>query len=186
MIEIKDTVLLTFPRSGSSALEKYLLQKSGAKIYKTHRITECSDKRIITIIRDPMDSMTSFIAMTLHYFPNIEGTEQWNQIFGNLSWTGIFNEIYGYLINNADLVIHYDDLMKSPEKVMDILNDYLNINFIDKDAVITLGDDNPAGKYLATSTTSPVYNIAKEKAQNLDMSSCYEKYYILKAKKRLV
>ena len=181
MIKINDAILLTFPRSGSTALEKSLLAKCEVVLDKTHIVEESKNKKIITVIRDPLESMTSFIAMTLHYFPDIENSDNWKRMFGDLSWTGIFNEIYDYLILNANLVITYEGLMDNLTETTKLVSDFLNLKMVNPNAEITVGDDNPSAYYLSTSKRSPIYDEAIKKANSLDLTSCYERYNKIKS-----
>ena len=104
-----DPILLTFPRCGSFYLQQLVYQNTGIMLPKTHLLEESDLKFPISIIRNPKDSIKSMIAMELHY--NKEYKFEINSL------TNFYINLNKYLINNESLLIKYDDLLNSPDKV---------------------------------------------------------------------
>jgi hypothetical protein len=142
-------VLLTFPRCGSHYLQQLIYQKTGLFIRKTHHISEVGNRHIISIIRSPEDTFRSMTTMKRFY------TE--NKAMGIGVPIDSYVEFYEHLIDNASILVDYEDLVSKPDKVVAAIAKHLNLEVMDveyKDVLF----DKPQHKYLVTSKKSDEYH----------------------------
>ena len=105
---------ITYPRSGSHYLRDLVIQKLDIRLDASHIINDAKGL-VITIARNPYDSIHSNITMALHYGNKIDIQQI---IF-------LYVDLYRMLYNRANVVIDYDTLVSSPEKIVEFLSDIL-------------------------------------------------------------
>ena len=173
--------LLTYPRSGSHYFNDMLYKEAKINFNKSHYIDQLFDKNnnkmriIITIARDPVETLTSYLALTAinernhEYIVSERITE--------------YVLMYSYLCNNVDYVIDFNDLIKYPK---DLIEKLLNLLDIDKYHDKSFNRDVIA-KYrgfISTSKTLAAYQKNILDGYNLD--SCYFYYNKLLEKKIII
>lgn len=158
-------VLLTFPRSGSHYLQQLIYQKTGLFIEKTHHISEVNDRHIISIVRKPEDTFRSMATM--------------KRFFDDDKHIGIglplkdYVDFYDYVIDHASILIDYDDLVSSPDKVVKAIAKRLNLEVNDMEYQDVLVDQ-PHYKHLVSSKTSEEYHkIDLSKFELFDCNMAY-------------
>jgi hypothetical protein len=178
--------LVTYPRSGSHYFDELFYKEKKIRIQKSHSINLLFDqnnnkeKTIITIARDPRDSIASYIA-------NEEGQPS------NAGWpithkriSQIISEyiyMYNFLYEYADFVVDFNDLVKYPDdlikKILDLLKiDQQDYKFFTNDPIVyDVG-------YIASSKNLPFYN--KYSLDNLNINLCYFYYNRLLEKKTIL
>lgn len=176
-----DYKILTFARCGSNYLQQLIKQKlydpadPGREILipKTHFISEVGDSKVISIVRCPYKTMHSLVALVLT-FPNHpefglshQNPEDGGKILVNGEWVdtygdGIYRfpaheyiEIYQYIIDKADILINYEDLVSRPDDVLAYIAKELNLEVKDVEYVNELVDTE---YHLVSSTSSPLWN----------------------------
>jgi hypothetical protein len=117
--------LLTFPRTGSHYLDKLIHDKLKISIEKSHSVTSLFDKEgnkhrtVITIARDPMDSLFSYLALSENNF-GVAGQDRIEQIVTEHVL------MHNFLYEHADIVVDFKDLVERPEatlkKVLEVLD----------------------------------------------------------------
>ena len=156
-----DYIILTFPRSGSNYLHELIKQKLRdpnnpdipIDIPKTHSISESDGKKVISIIRDPFDTMKSLITLALNFPENPEFAVESGEVFKFPA--NQYMETYSYIIDNSDLIIDYRDLISRPNDVIDYLAQSMNL-VVNKEEYVNELFDSP--NHLVSSTTSKLYN----------------------------
>lgn len=171
MNSLPDYKLVTYPRTGSHYLRELLLQSTGKLIYKTHNHLDFPELKTITIIRDPLETLKSELAMSLRY--GITKTPAINQ----------YVKFFNYMNENSDIIIDYDQLTKFPEKVCKSLCNSINVDYLRSGYVDTL-HDNPDNTYLVTSKTTKEYESIDMKQYYL--GNCYRIYNSLRSHKKLL
>lgn len=170
--------LLTYPRSGMHYFGDVLYEEEKINFTKSHFIEHLFDKNnnkrrvIITIARDPKDSIPSYLARC-----NLE------QKFIVSEKVTEYVLMYSFLCNHADYIIDFNDLVKYPKptikKLLELLNiDKNNYDVFDRNIIPKYGFFIPSSKDL------PIYN--KNILDNFDLSLCYYYYYKLLEKKIIV
>jgi hypothetical protein len=151
MRNINNRMLLTYPRSGSHYLKELINQKTGTILKATHDKEKVFDNYIISIIRNPKDTLKSKYAMQAHY--------EADKIFNYYS--DDYHVFYKHLIDNASILINYNDLINETDKLIEYLFDYFNL--VDNGSVYKTNlKDYEGSKYLVSSKTSDAY-------KNIDM-----------------
>jgi hypothetical protein len=127
--------LLTYPRSGSHYFDKIIYEKAKFHIERSHTVNWLFDKNnkkaktIITIARDPRESIISYIALERHISPL--STPRINEMITE------YILLYNFLCENADYVIDYEDLIKHPDLITEKLLEILKISEKDADRFAT-------------------------------------------------
>jgi hypothetical protein len=167
--------LVTFPRSGSHYFDKLVYEKEGIHIEKSHSVDLLFDKnnnkirKIITIVRDPKDSITSFISLE-------EQRGRRTLFFQNLRIHQMMSEyvtINNFLYENADYVIDFNDLLIHPDLVIKKIIELLEINKEDYKNFNTTKDEYPK-TYILSSKNLSSYD--KNILDNFNMDLCYFYY----------
>ena len=160
--------ILTYPRSGANYLHYSMLSHTSKSIKYFHT-TDSAEGTIITIARDPFESIHSHVTMRKHYHPD-EGY--------NKNYNKHYIEMYDFLYDNANIVVDYKDLVESTDQVIERISNMIKLQ---KSPMYKLqGRDNKDRSYLVSSKTSPKY---KDKHFSLDdIHDCYEPYTKLLSK----
>jgi hypothetical protein len=163
--------IITYPRSGANYLSSLIFAQTGQKIDFLHT-TDKTNETIITIARDPFESIHSHVVMKKHY-----GISDGYNKLDNLQYMST----YKFLYNNANIVIDYKDLIASPdyvtEKVLNIIEFKKNLT---NPFVLS---DNPKTSYLVSSKSSKEYN--NKHFDLSDIYDCYPLYNSLLSKKNI-
>jgi hypothetical protein len=169
--------LLTYPRSGSHYFDDVLYEEEQIHFTKSHYLDELFDdngnkrRPIITIARDPIDSICSYMALPNGY--NSDGYQHEFEIKEKITEYVL---IYSFLCEHADYSIDFNDLTKYPKPVIKKILNLLNINKntyndFNREVVQKYKDFVPSSKFL------PKYN--NTILNNFDLSLCYYYYYKL-------
>jgi hypothetical protein len=164
--------IVAYPRSGTHYLQSLILAHSSKKITFSH-YTVPENRFIITIARDPFDSIQSFVAMRKHYNP---------ETYTKTDYLDYYVDLYKYLDLNASLIIDYNDLINFPEETTKMICDLLGFEKTVSD-YNTL-DDNKDIEYLVSSKTVKEYGEEYFKIES--MAECYKEYQKLLSKAKKV
>jgi len=164
--------IITYPRSGKHYLEGLILRYSSRGIKSAHKASN-NDGFIITIARNPFDSIQSNIAMKKHYNP---------ETYADHDYIDYYTELYKFLNSNASLVIDYDDLINFPEEITKMVCDL--IGFEKRPSNHIMYEDNKDWEYLVSSKTVKEYN--EEYFKIKDIANCYDQYNNLLSKAKRV
>lgn len=154
-------VILTFPRCGSHYLQQLIYQRTLLFVDKTHHISEIRNKSIISIIRSPEDTFKSMATMQKHF------SSDKNKGIG-LPLEG-YVDFYKYLIDNAAILIDYNDLVSAPDKVVRAVAKRLHLEVNDMEYQDVLVDQ-PHYKHLVSSRMSEEYD--KVDLSKFDLFAC--------------
>jgi hypothetical protein len=174
--------LVTFPRSGSHYFDELIYEKKGIHIEKSHSVDELFDKnnqkkrKIITIVRDPIDSIISYRA-----------NEQKNFVFPlptqKIRTHQVISEhilLHNFLYEHADYIIDFNDLVLNPEPTIKKIIDMLEISQEDYKKFDRSNYPN-AKEYLPSSKKLLSYN--KNILDGFNMDMCYFYYNKILEKK---
>lgn len=164
--------IITYPRSGTHYLQNLVLAYSSKEIKFSHyQVTE--DSFIITIARDPFDSIQSHIAMSRYYNP---------ETYTKNDYIEYYADLYKYLYHNSDLVIDYNDLINFPEETTKMICDLLGFKKNQSDYKTSVNKSSI--EYLVSSKTVKEYNEKYFKIE--DVANCYDEYRNLLSKAQRV
>jgi len=162
--------LLTFPRSASHYFDRLVYNKVGFHIERSHIVNHLFDKdnnkkrRIVTIVRDPIESISSLVALEKSLVSN---SNRVNEIVSE------YVLLYNFLYENADYVIDYQDLTKYPDLVIDKILNLLDINKENSFNFVTDIDYN-SKNFVESSKSLSGYKEVKLDNHNIEL--CYFYY----------
>ena len=162
--------LITYPRSGSNYFAEYFKQITGTYIPKSHDIGYARGRKIITIVRNPIDCMASRAAM-IYETENIKNFVDLSDILD----VDIedYSEFYTRIITEADILIDYELLIKSPKETMSKVLDKLDIPYQMSDYTQTLTNKNG---YIVSSKQNFLYDAIRSHYEKQDNQSLFDLY----------
>ena len=171
----KTIVMSTFPRCGSNFVKSYLEETTDIKIIKTHRIV-IDDRDIFTIVRDPFDSIASFLTME-----SINGYDWFSDKMRCEERIENYEFFYKYILKHINFIINFDNLDNKIEQISDLLCKNFGVKQIKSiDEVNKFEWFKKTTKIKSnitlTSTNSQYYDLARESLKKYDLSKCYELY----------
>jgi hypothetical protein len=179
MIDKNVPHLLTYPRSGMHFFDDTLYEIENIHFSKSHFLDEVFDRDnnkqriIITIARDPLDSISSYLAT--------HGGIGDEFLVPQRITDYVF--MYAFLCENADYVVDFNDLVAYPEPVIKKILSLLNIdksqyNLFDREKI------EKHKNYIPSSRVLPIYN--RDKLYNFNLDLCYYYYHKLLEKKTII
>ena len=159
-------VLSTFPRSGSHLLKQYLDQMLDYHITKTHTQVTGDDSFIVSMIRNPKDTLVSLAAMRTH---TGEAEPDLDLLISR------YILFYKYIIAESSLIIDYEFMLNNPGDVVIHFAQMMNLSINDV-RVVNNYEDDPSTGYLVTSTVSPQYEKMLELINDYDLSEANALY----------
>jgi hypothetical protein len=163
--------LVTFPRTGSFFL-KYLLEtNSSIVINKEHDyVASGPNKKIISTIREPQDTLISYITMLCHYRKGFD--IDWSIQFLAHS----YYKYCKYFINSSDVIVEYDSLVRDPQKTLEKLFNRLDINYNEELILEFKQDDMVEKHHLSSSKSSEWYDVVSDKVLSANLGNAIMYY----------
>jgi hypothetical protein len=175
--------LVTYPRSGAHYFNRVFEKVTNFKIEHSHSVNwlfspQNKKQRIaITIVRDPRESIASYIAHEQNKFIDYSDNISDSRVDHIVTEYVI---MYNYLYEHADYVIDFNDLVSHPEETVKKLFDLLDVE--EKDYHLFDGDfGEEDSHFIETSKNLPFYNTDRLGSHNIDL--CYFYYYKLLERK---
>jgi hypothetical protein len=176
--------LLTYPRSGSHYFDDMLYEEEKIHFTKSHYLDQLFDKdgskrrKIITIARDPIDSISSYLALNEYRLESEDDTE-----FVIKEKITEYVLMYSFLYDHADYIIDFNDLITYQKSVIKRILDLLNIdkntyNWFDESDIEKYKGFKPSSKSLSSYDRSML--------DGFDLSLCYYYYYKLLENKIII
>lgn len=167
-------LLVTYPRSGQHYLVDLLKQQLDLTIDFDHEPVINGYDTYITVVRKPIDCMTSWIVMEVECGP-IQFSKEYpiEQYVKEAIKKYIL--FYTYALKKVNIFIDYNNLINDTDKVINLLSTQLNMPIISKEYTSTV-KDNRSGRFLKTCVTSDLYSIAKELLLKEDLTLCESLY----------
>jgi hypothetical protein len=170
----KEFSIVTLPRSGSYYLQDRILQHTGVYVKKYHTV---KNNRMITIVRDPIDMLTSKLAMTAFFDKN---NETINEIKNNKVTRDL--EEYDLSLKKVNIdkdfyiIIDYKDLINYPFETTLAVSNMMDLPIINKEYVDSLIERNLQRNHLISSKSVPCYEEIRSYVEQLDLSESYKFY----------
>ncbi len=171
----KEYSICTLPRVGSFYLQDRILQHTGVYIKKYHSF---KDNKMITVIRDPIDMLTSKLAMTAFYDENNETIDHIRNNKNNIPDLDMYLDGLNKVekAKHFYTVINYDDLINHPFKTTVAIANIINLpitNDVYKENKIK---EYPKNGHLISSKKVDDYEEIKAYVEKLDLSRLYDFY----------
>jgi hypothetical protein len=167
-----NAMIVCYPRSGSTYLGRYIQQRAMRHLKKSHSVNISSEYMIVGPFRKPEDAISSFVSMEIYYQKRIDHRYMIDREIAN------YNRMLDFLINNADVMVNYNKIIKNPEESVKAICDLLDIDVKYHFDYIDDIEDIPQDKFLKSSKYLESYEqIAKMvSASDLGVSkNLYEK-----------
>jgi hypothetical protein len=167
--------ICTAPRVGSFYLQDRILQHTGVYVKKYHSI---KDNNMITIVRDPIDMLTSKLSMTVFYDKHNQTLDHIRNSEDNTNDLNIYLDSISKVDVDKDFhtVIDYRDLISNPFEITSALADIMGLSIINKEYKENSIREYPENSHLITSKKVDEYNEIKAYVEKLDLSALYEFY----------
>lgn len=154
-------LMFTYPRSGQHLLKAHMKQRlENVSIETTHLLKNKNYDHIITLVRDPIYSIASFVAMNCYFDKTIKPSDQTAIIkyckWAKLKYIGTYEE----MIKECDTFISYHELINNPDDVIEKISNKLNIKINDNIFNQSLITDKPSNKHLISSKNTEYYDIS--------------------------
>jgi hypothetical protein len=151
MVLLRDNVALaSYPRSGNTWLSKLLEALSGRQagsiyrdlvfprpatgiVIKTHKLDGQRYNRILHLMRNPFDSISSHYDYMHHYFPSNEKARSWEAHVEVESREWRKHTEYWMHQDKPLITVLYENLMSQPNQELRRLADFLNLDVSDKE-----------------------------------------------------
>jgi hypothetical protein len=171
-------IFLSYPRTGVNFLCKAIEHKTGTYIPYNHD-TYTNEEVILNIVRDPKESMSSWLAMSDKNEEHIIKNNSIDKVIDVITKNKYIN-MYKFLLSKNTIFINYKDFKKIDELIKK-LSEILNLDY--NDNAISIEKINQSNQeqygeigYLLTSKHNPKYQEYKDQIDKTDLSECYELY----------
>ena len=157
-------VLATYPRSGQHVLRENIIQRFKINNFVwTHEIEKNLDNKLITIARNPIDSIVSWVAMTNHYNKN-------ENLLKAIKHAQLeYNLFYSYILDYVNVIINYNYLNTEMEKIIQYIGKSFNLT-PNNDTVILNIKDEKENKHLVSSKQNLKYDYIYKIVEDIDLS----------------
>jgi len=163
--------IVTIPRSGSHYLQNRIEQHTGIYVKKSH---ELQNNKMITIVRDPVDFLSSYVAMDAIYYKNgsIEDFLSEPRKYCFSDW---FTQNDMDIVDNFDIIVKYESLINSPFETVKKIAEKMSIDIIEDRYKSNLVD-KPYRNHVVSSKNIKEYEKIREIVKEQDLSRTYEIY----------
>ena len=162
--------IVTIPRSGSHYLQDRIRQHTGVFVRKSH---ELQNNKMITIVRDPIDFLTSFLARESIYYK--ESFDRFLSSPKEYCFSDWFTSNDMDIVDNFDIIIKYESLINSPFETVKMIADRMSVDIIE-DRYESLLVDQAYRKYVVSSKNIKEYDRIRKIVEQQDLSRTYEIY----------
>jgi hypothetical protein len=163
--------IVTIPRTGSHYLQDRIEQHTGLYLKKSH---DLQNNKMITIVRDPIDFLSSYVAMDALYYkkgildnfllePNRYCFSDWFSI----------NDME--IVDSFDIIVKYESLVDSPFETIKKIADKMSVEIIE-DRYASNVVDKPYKNYVVSSKNLKEYDRIRQVIKEQDLSRTYEIY----------
>jgi hypothetical protein len=169
--------IVTLPRVGSFYLQDRILQHTGVYVKKYHSF---KDNKMITIARDPVDALTSKLAMTVFYDNINKSNETINEIRSNKITKDVQDYIDGakmtILEKDFYAIIDYKDLVNRPLATTEAIANIMGLEIVSRDYEMNRIKGDKRISHIVSSRRVEEYAEIRHYVQNLDLSFLYGFY----------
>lgn len=168
-------IIASYPRSGQSYLQSTLSLAFGKQFGFSHlnkpgQIDELTNyDHVITIVRNPVDSISSIVAMELEFNKDLEI----DYVIRNR--IDEYINFYSFVLKNADTFIDFNNIVNEISmviKYLSVITKFAIINSSPKDLV----RDTISQKFLKSSKKTKHYDDIVNTVSSKDLSKCTELY----------
>ena len=165
--------LTTFPRSGQHFLREHIAQRFSLENFKyTHEEEKNKEYITITIIRNPLESIASWVAMQNYYDKEIDN----DKIIKNIKLCQVkYKKFYKYILSNVNIIIDYNYLNSNTEDIIQYIGQKINIIPNNNNVVLNIKDEYNK-KHIVSSKKNKEYDLILNITNKIDMKNEFELY----------
>jgi hypothetical protein len=168
---------MTYPRTGVNFLQESIKQKTDCTIEFNHAEFS-TEEVIINIVRNPKESMISWISMMDTYGDEGIKKNNFDKLI-NLIMVKKYINMYNFLLSRDTIFVNYKDFNNIDNLVIKLCNivdlKVLNTEIINEEEIHKINSLKEGG-YLISSKNTDLYNMYKEKFDSVDLAECYTLY----------
>lgn len=187
----KEIHLITYPRCGSTYLFELFRESFQKKIYKKHFYTtrkmdlensknedyyndigsESFKKNnyVITVLRNPVDAISSLCAMENFYNKNADTDLNIKQ------YTEYYSYCFKDILKIADLIINFNDIDIHKNNILEYVSNNTDNKIVNKNYIPEISDVLK-DKFLKSSKINKNYEYIREKVNSSDLTACFNIY----------
>jgi len=163
--------IVTIPRTGSHYLQDRIEQHTGVYVKRSH---ELQNNKMITVIRDPIDFLSSYVAMDALYYKggSLEHFFSFPERYCFSDW---FSDNDMEIVDNFDIIVKYESLINLPFETVTKIAEKMSIKVIEdryKNNVV----DQPYRNHVVTSKNIEGYDKIRQIVEQQDLTRTYEIY----------
>jgi hypothetical protein len=176
-----DYSIVTLPRVGSNYLQDRILQHTGMFVPR-HHVTQ--DNKMITIARDPIDFLTSEVAMSYFYDTSSNTLDKLvNSTLRNL-WLNDYSKYFTKtddmtIVDQFEIIIDYDRLINFPVETIKSVARHMGVEIITQDYESGRLKDYTEHGHIISSKKVKEYDMIRKYIEDTDLSKLYEIYHAM-------
>jgi hypothetical protein len=169
-------IIISYPRSGRNYLHQILnnaFEKNFAfsHVNNPEKINELNNYNyLIALVRNPIDSISSIVAMNLEFNKDLEINNLINYQIKE------YIKFYSFALENADTFIDFNSIANNINKVIEYVSIVTNYTILNNKPNNNIIKDFPDGKFLKTSKKTEKYNDIVFSVKNKDLNECFKLY----------
>jgi hypothetical protein len=169
--------IVTIPRSGSHYLQDRIEQHTGVYVKRSH---ELQNNKMITIIRDPIDFLSSYVAMDALYYKG-GSLDHFFSSPERYCFSDWFSDNDMEIVDNFDIIVKYESLINSPFETVKKIADKMSLEIIEPRYKNNVRD-MPHRNHLVSSKSVNGYDKIRQIVEQQDLTRTYEIYHKFLAK----
>lgn len=163
--------IVTIPRSGSHYLQDRIEQHTGVYVKKSH---ELQSNKMITIVRDPIDCLSSYVAMDAIYYKG-GSIDDFLSSPAKYCFSDWFTENDMDIVDDFDIIIKYESLINSPLETIKKIAEKMSVEVTENRYKSTIVDQ-PFRNHVVSSKKIKDYNTIRKIVEQQDLTRTYAIY----------
>lgn len=165
--------LTTYPRSGQHFLREHIIQRFSLENFKyTHEEEKNKGCTTITITRNPLESISSWVAMQNHY----DKETDYFKIINNIKiCKAKYNKFYKYILSNVNIIIDYNYLNSNTEDIIQYIGQKINIIPNKNNVILNIKDESDK-KHIVSSKKNKEYDLILNITNQINLDEEFELY----------
>ena len=163
--------IVTIPRTGSHYLQDRIEQHTGVYVKRSH---ELQNNKMITVIRDPIDFLSSYVAMDALYYKGGR-LDHFLSSPSSYCFSDWFTKNDMDIVDNFDIIVKYESLIESPLETVKKIAEKMSIEVTEeryKNNIV----DRPYMNHVVSSKKVNGYDTIRKVIEEQDLSRTYEVY----------
>lgn len=171
--------IMAHGRSGSHYLQNLLLARLGIFAGRYHKISQIQNQNgiIISIVRNPLESIASDFAKEIYFLKNHEDSQEFIDFVSKSNYG--FVDSMNSIIDNADIIVDFDELVSNPELIVEKIAKKLKMRIFNNDVDISVKDNpegHPTNPFVPSSKNLPTYSWVYNAVSKADISESVDAY----------